>query len=129
MIRLFLAALLPSLLALLALPVLARPAERSSAIQNRQPQQAVGAEVGIEDAAFTPDAVEIEVGESVRWTNRSSRDHQVVIVREKQEIKSPAIRGGKSWTRKFTEAGTYQFHCSYHPRAKGTLKVVPASRR
>jgi plastocyanin len=65
----------------------------------------------------------------VRWTNQSNRDHRIVIVREKEKIQSPVIAGGKTWTRKFTTAGTYEFQCAYHPRAKGTLKVVPAERR
>jgi plastocyanin len=131
MIRLFLAALLPSLLAFLTLPVLAfssahRPELRA---QERQPPQAVAAKVVIQDASFEPDQVQVEVGESVTWTNESDRDHLVVLVRDQQESRSPAIKSGKSWTRKFTAAGTYEFHCFYHARAKGTLKVVPASRR
>jgi plastocyanin len=131
MIRLFLAALLPSLLAFLTLPVLAfssadRPAVR---LQERNIQQAIAADISIKDASFDPSEEEIKVGETVRWTNQSNRDHRIVIVREKEKIQSPVIAGGKTWTRKFTTAGTYEFHCAYHPRAKGTLKVVPAERR
>ena len=130
MIRLFIAALLPSLLAFLTLPVLAfssahRPGVR---LQERQPQQTVAATISIEDAAFSPTEAQVKVGETVAWTNVSDRDHQIVLVRDKQETRSPAIKRGKTWSRKFTAAGTYEFHCSYHPRAKGTLKVLPASR-
>jgi plastocyanin len=131
MIRLFLAALLPSLLAFLALPVLAfssaqRPEVR---LQERQPQQTVAATINIEDAAFSPTEEQVKVGETVAWTNVSDRDHLVVLVRDGRETRSPAIKSGKTWSRKFTAAGTYEFYCFYHARAKGSLKVVPASRR
>lgn len=122
MIRLFFAALLPSLLAIITLPALALSTSGRPAMQEkRQPQQAVTATVGIHVAKFDPASSEIKPGEVVLWENDSDRDHE--IVGDKNEFKSGTIKPGKSWSYTFEKAGTYKYHCALHPRAKGVVKV------
>ena len=121
MIRLFLAALLPSLIAAITLPALGQRQER--------PQQAPEpkGKVSVLDSEFKPDLVSIAVGESVRWTNQSERDHKIVA--EKDAFAAGTIKAGKTLTRTFEKAGTFKYYCSLHPRAKGTVEVKPAAAR
>lgn len=122
MIRLFLASLLPSLLALLTLPAWAlSPSDRPALHQNRPAQDDPAETVAIKGSSFDRSSVSVRAGESVQWTNADERDH--AIVADKGEFKSGTIKPGKSWTRTFDKAGTFKYHCSLHPRAKGTVKV------
>ena len=147
MIRLFLASVLPSLVALIALPALAltsggggddrahprepaagaavgAPAIRLMAAQNRRHDREAAkadATVSISDSAFRPAAVAVRVGQTVQWTNADDRDHQVAA--DKGQFKSGTIKPGDAFEFKFEKAGEYKFHCPLHPRARGVVKV------
>lgn len=122
MIRLFFAALLPSLLAIITVPALAlSTAQRPVLQEKRQPQQAVAATVGIQATKFEPSAAQVKPGETVLWENNTDRDHE--IIGDKNEFKSGTIKAGKSWSHSFEKAGTYKYNCALHPRAKGVVKV------
>ena len=119
MIRLFFAALIPSLLAVIMLPTLA---ESSRPLQDRPPPlPPVAATVGINASSFEPASVTIKAGETVGWENSSDRDHQIVA--DEKQFKSGTIKPGKGWRHTFESAGTYRYHCALHPRAKGTVTV------
>ena len=121
MIRLFLAALVPSLLAVIMLPALA---ESSRPVQDRPPPlPPVAATVGINSSSFEPASVTIKAGETLGWQNASDRDHQIVA--DDKQFKSGTIKPGKTWSFTFQTAGTFRYHCALHPRAKGTVKVEP----
>lgn len=120
MIRLFFAALLPSLLAVIMLPALAL-SSRPPVQQRQPPTPPVAATVGIGASSFEPAEVAIRAGETVRWENASDRDHQIVA--EEQAFKSGTIKPGKTWSYTFPSPGTYRYHCALHPRAKGSVKV------
>ena len=121
MIRLFFAALIPSLLAVIVLPALAHS---SRPVQQRQPPlPPVAATVGIGASSFDPAEVAVKAGETVRWENASDRDHQIVA--QEQAFKSGMIKPGKTWSFTFESPGTYRYHCALHPRAKGSVKVEP----
>ncbi len=117
MLRLFLLSLLPSLIAALTLPAFGR----SEAQPQRQPAPA--ATIVIKDTTFEKPKVEVKAGETVLWRNEDDRDHEVVG--DKREFRSGTIKPGKSWSRRFEEAGTFNYHCALHPRARGTITVRP----
>ena len=136
MIRLFLASLLPSLIALIALPALALSTGGARLVrlqqeeiilmsvqQDRQGRQAVRADavVNIADSEFRPAATSIRVGQTVGWVNADERDH--AVVGSKGEFRSGTIKPGGSFTFKFDKPGEYRFHCPLHPRAKGVVRV------
>lgn len=121
MIRLFLAALFPSLLAIIMLPTLALSGGRPELQQRRQPPPAVDATVAIQGSKFVEASIQITAGQTVGWTNASDRDHEVIA--DKGEFKSGTIKPGKSWIFTFERAGTYRYHCALHPREKGVVKV------
>ena len=77
--------------------------------------------VAIKDMQFNPATLEINVGDTVVWTNNDDRDH--TVVGPTGSFKSENLRAGASYSYQFTKAGTFGYGCSYHPRMKGTITV------
>ena len=80
-----------------------------------------GAEVEINNFAFTPATITIPVGAKVTWTNKGEITHNVVST--DKSIRSQALDTDDKFTFTFTQAGTYSYVCSIHPRMKGTVVV------
>jgi plastocyanin len=80
-------------------------------------------EVTIKDMAFDPDKLDIQVGETVKWTNEDDRDHTVNCKQKENGFKSGNLGNGDTFEQKFEKAGKYAYNCSYHPRMKGTITV------
>ncbi len=78
------------------------------------------ATVTIENFAFSPTSVEIKTGGSVVWTNNDSVTHTVT---GDGGIASGDLAQGKSYTKTFDAAGTYNYSCSIHPSMTGTVVV------
>jgi len=71
-----------------------------------------GADVTIADVAFAPDALRIQVGETVTWSNRDSFAH--TITSDDGLFDSGLLEEGGSWSWTFTTPGTYRYHCTPH---------------
>jgi len=107
------------LLALMAgLAVFARGA--TSAATSTAPEPA-GAEIQINNFAFTPDTITVPVGAQVTWTNKDEVVHNVVS--SDKSIKSKALDTDDKFTFTFTKPGTFSYVCTIHPRMKGTVVV------
>src|SRR5262249_30213349 len=78
--------------------------------------------VSMKDMKFDPAELKIKVGETVTWTNKDDRDHTVVF--EKAAFKSENIKPNGTYSHKFTQAGKFDYACSYHPRMKGLVTVT-----
>jgi plastocyanin len=85
------------------------------------PPAAAGAEIEIDNFAFTPATITIPVGTQVTWTNKDDIKHNVVST--DKAIKSKALDTNDKFTFTFTQAGTLSYVCSIHPRMKGTVVV------
>lgn len=77
-------------------------------------------DVAIKGFAFSPDSVDIAVGDSVTWTNDDSATHTVT---GDGGIDSKNLAQGDSYTKTFDTAGTFSYHCSIHPSMTGTVIV------
>lgn len=69
--------------------------------------------------AFSPATIEIELGDSVTWTNLDAAAHTVVGT----GIDSGDLAQGATFTKTFETAGTYDYHCSLHPSMTGVVVV------
>ena len=78
-----------------------------------------GNQVRITDSGFSPAQVTVKVGDAVTWTNSGGTAHTVTT----EGVDSAAINVGKTYSRKFDEAGTYDYICRYHPTETGTVTV------
>jgi plastocyanin len=82
--------------------------------------------VVIENFAFTPSEITIEVGETIVWTNSDSTDHTVTSIGA-GGLESGTLAPGESFQNTFTEAGTYEYKCSIHPQMTARVIVTAAA--
>jgi plastocyanin len=80
-----------------------------------------GADVKIDNFAFTPATLTVPVGTQVTWTNRDDIPHTVLS--DDKSIKSKALDTDEKFSFTFTKPGTYSYFCSLHPKMKGTIVV------
>lgn len=77
--------------------------------------------VAIKPAGFEPATRTINTGDSIRWRNDDSVNHQVVA--DNGHFASPVLRPGQSYTREFDIAGTYRYRDALEPVERGTIVV------
>ena len=78
--------------------------------------------VRITTNGFAPTSVTIATGDAVKWTNRDTKNHQVVA--NNGAFASPIIRPGRSYTHIFGVSGTYRYHDALHPVLTGKVVVT-----
>jgi manganese oxidase len=72
--------------------------------------------------SFSPNPVEVKVGETVTWINDDSGRHTVT---SKDGIFDSGMMGkGQSFSYTFDKAGEYPYFCSPHPGMVGTVVVT-----
>ncbi len=84
-----------------------------------------GPSVTAKDYSFTPTALELSAGKTVTIsaTNDGAAKHNLTIKGLKVTVDLPP-GSTKTATVKGAKAGTYEFHCEYHPtQMKGTVTV------
>src|ERR671922_97281 len=85
--------------------------------------------------AYSPNPVEINVGDTVIWTNQDATAHSATSGEDATPtglFGDPSASGsvlvrGKSQSFTFTEAGEYPYYCFLHPNMVGTVVVVSAA--
>ncbi len=85
------------------------------------PAAAAGTAVTVSNMAFSPASVTIPVGTKVTWTNTDPVAHTVTA--DGGAFNSGHLNPGQSFTYTFDKAGTFDYHCQYHPYMKGTITV------
>ena len=79
-----------------------------------------GPTVVIEDLAFEPEPLTVEVGETVAWVwNDGAVEHDV----SGDGFKSDVMSEG-TFRHRFDEPGTYDYVCTLHPNMTGTIEVT-----
>jgi plastocyanin len=101
------------LLAVAALAVGATPA---------MPATTATATVQIKRASFVPTTAKIKTGDTVKWVNTDTQNHQVVS--NNGSFVSPILGPGKTYSHRFTAAGTYRYHDGLSPAVKGAVSVT-----
>jgi plastocyanin len=82
---------------------------------------AVTKSVSIKPNGFSPEKVNIQVGDSVKWTNNDTVNRQIVAIGG--QFASPVIKPKGSWTRTFSTAGTFKYRDVGKPAQTGTIVV------
>jgi plastocyanin len=103
--------LLLPLLAVSALVVGAAPATPAST-----------ATVQIKRSSFVPATATVKTGDTVKWVNSDTQNHQVVS--NNGSFVSPILGPGKTYSHRFDAAGTYHYHDGLNAAVKGTVKVT-----
>src|SRR6266566_799436 len=80
--------------------------------------------VSIQNFAFAPSTVTINVGDSVTWTNGDAASHSAKF----PDRSTAVLSQGMSGTLQFTVAGTFAYICGIHGAAmQGTIIVRAAA--
>jgi plastocyanin len=80
--------------------------------------------VSIKRSSFSPSTVSIVAGDTIRWRNDDTRDHQVVSTTG--TFASPVLRPGRTYSFTFEVAGTYRYRDALVPTSTGTIRVAGA---
>ena len=80
--------------------------------------------VSIEGLKCRPATVEVEVGDTVVWTNNDDRQHTVTA--DDGSFNSGPLRSGKSFSQTFDKPGKYAYGSDPSPRTKGVVVVKEA---
>jgi plastocyanin len=92
----------------------------NAAAKAQQPAAAT-AEVKIDNFSFGPGTVTVAVGTTVVWTNRDDIPHTVVST--DGVFKSKVLDTDEKFSYTFTNAGTFPYFCSIHPKMTGKVVV------
>lgn len=84
--------------------------------------------VQIDKLKYLTPEVKIKAGESVTWTNLEVMPHNVHFVGSKigadKDLMGAMLTKGQSYTVKFNQAGTYDYHCTPHPFMRAKVVVA-----
>jgi plastocyanin len=78
-------------------------------------------DVMIMNMAFSPATITVPANTTVTWTNLDGATHSVTS--DAKSFDSNAIGTNEKYSYTFTIAGSYSYHCKYHPSMKGTVEV------
>lgn len=74
------------------------------------------------DLKFNPGSITVKTGDVIEWTNTGSVPHNVTFDTN-QSLTSQTMQQGDKWQVKFSVAGTYAYHCTFHPGMDGQITV------
>lgn len=77
------------------------------------------ASVMITSFSFQPSSITVPKGATVTWTNQDPVAHTITGT----DFDSGPVEPSKTYSHTFSQAGTYEYHCSIHPTMKGTIVV------
>ena len=83
------------------------------------------ASVSIKNMAFNPGSVSVTTGATVTWTNSDTTIHTVTA--DDGSFNSGNIAVGATYSRAFSSAGTFSYHCTIHPEMTGKVVVTVAT--
>jgi plastocyanin len=78
--------------------------------------------VAIVDFEFTPREITVSVGHEVTWRNDDPYAHWIVGT-EPDVLDSGELSQAQTYSKTFSQAGTYLYYCNIHNYMKGTVTV------
>jgi plastocyanin len=79
-------------------------------------------EISMKDFQFDPTTVTAKVGQTVKWTNDDTADHNVVATKG-EDFKSKNFGKGGTYEYKLDKAGTIDYVCTLHSNMKASITV------
>jgi plastocyanin len=83
---------------------------------------ATGTDVTIKDFKFSPETLSVKVGDKVTFKNSDGQPHTATSDNS-GDFDAGAVDPGSSKVVTFDKAGTFTYHCSFHPFMHGTIEV------
>jgi plastocyanin len=79
-------------------------------------------DVAITGFSYAPREVTVSVGDTVTWTNSDAQAHTASS--DSGAFETNAIGNGASASVTFSTAGTFPYHCEFHPDMTGSVTVT-----
>ncbi|RJK99784.1 amicyanin [Paracoccus siganidrum] len=82
--------------------------------------------VNIDKMKYETPEITIKAGDAVTWTNQEVMPHNVHFlagVVADEAVKGTMLKKDESWSARFNEPGTYDYHCTPHPFMRGKVVV------
>lgn len=80
-------------------------------------------EVTIKKFKFIPAEITINKGDTITWLNKEKRQYHSVWFEQLGEPEADYFFPNESYSRVFTESGTFPYRCGPHPKMTGTVIV------
>ena len=77
--------------------------------------------ITIENSAYNPANLVVKVGDKVTWKNSDTMQHTATF--DSLPIDTGTLNPNESATISFPTAGTFTYHCTFHPGMTGTIIV------
>ena len=108
--------------ALVAVVVAGCGSDSSSSSSSKSSQAAsASATVDIRAFKYEPVTVTVKRGGRIMWTNSDEAAHTSTA--DDRSFDTQTIARGKAKSVTFTKAGTFAYHCDFHPFMKATVVV------
>lgn len=91
------------------------------------PVRAAEQAVTIENFAFGPADLTIEVGDTVTWTNLDGAPHTATSTSGPASFDSGTLNTDGTFSFTFDTAGTYEYFCEIHPEMLGSITVTASA--
>lgn len=99
----------------------------SQTTTSSESQEATGSDavesdsVEIVEFLYEPEAVTVEAGTEITWTNADTAPHTATA--DDSSFDTGTLNKGDSGSATFDEPGTYSYYCRFHAFMKGTVEV------
>lgn len=80
-------------------------------------------QIAISDFDFSPAKINVEKGTTVVWTNKDSVSHTITG----QNFSSPTLNSGDTFSYKFNDDSSVNYHCTFHKDMLGIITVGSGS--
>lgn len=77
--------------------------------------------VVISNFNYAPPTLTVKVGDSITWINKDNTAHTATA--DDNSFDTGTLANGESKSITFSKAGTFTYHCGFHPSMKGTIVV------
>jgi len=81
-------------------------------------------DVNMQNFAFSPQTININSGDSVRWTNKDTAPHTATSTGGPASFDTGRLDFGQSKTLQFNTPGTYTYKCEFHSSMTATIVVT-----
>ncbi|MCK5917683.1 MAG: c-type cytochrome [Cocleimonas sp.] len=86
-------------------------------------------DIDIKKFKFSPAKITIDVGDTIRWTNKEKRQYHSVWFEQLGEPEPQYFFPNEFYERSFDKAGDFPYRCGPHPKMTGIVHVQQAGKK